>query len=99
MALEDLIKAKEAAIAADVQAAGEEIVAEALLLAAKDKHVQTAADRAATHKAIHDVLVEFGEHYLLDEDGTCTVYKPVDQSPGYLAVQPVPGNGPPTSTS
>lgn len=99
MAFADLIKAKEAAIVADVEAEGEEILSETILAAAKATHAKTALERAASHAAIHDLLVELGEHYLVAEDGTLTVYKPVDVFPGYLAVQPIPGAGPTTSTS
>ena len=63
----------------------------ASLESAKAKHATSSDARANAHKAIHDVLAQYGEHYLIAEDGTLTVFKPIDEEPGYLAVQPIPG--------
>ncbi len=59
---------------------------------AEEKLEEARVAQEAAHKAIHDLLAERGEHYLIDQkDGTLTVYKPSDEPPGYLAVHPIPG--------
>ncbi len=87
----DLIKAKDAAIAHDDECAALEEEAKSQLELAIANHTFASEDRAEAHKAIHDLLVERGEHYILDADGTFTVYKASDEPPGYLPVQPIPG--------
>ncbi len=99
MKFADLVAAKDAAVAHDDECAAHEEAMAVELEQCKAKHATATEARLAAHKAIHDILVEFGEHYLIDDDGTLTVFKPVDQEPGYLAVQPIPGEGPKVSES
>ncbi len=99
MAFADLVKARDDAIVIDDDCAAAQIAAEAAHAEAVAQHVASSEARAAAHKAIHDLLVERGEHYLIDEAGSLTVYKPIDAEPGYLAVQPIPGTGPAASES
>ena len=94
MAFADLIKARDAAIAHDDACAAAELAAEGAYDHATAAHVVSSDARAEAHAAIRALLVEFGEHYLVGEDGTLTVYKPIDSPPGYVAVQPIPGVGP-----
>ncbi len=92
MAFSDLIKEKDAAILHENECADAEMAAVQQLEEAMLSHQAATAATVAAHKEIHDVLVERGEHYLLGEDGTFTVYKASDVAPGYLPVQPIPGN-------
>ncbi len=100
MKFADLVAAKDAAVAHDEECAAAEESMAVELERCQAKHAAATEARLAAHKSIHDILVEFGEHYLVDDDGTLTVFKPIDESiaPGYLAVQPIPGAGPVTVT-
>ncbi len=93
----DLIAARDAAIEADDDCIATRDSAQAALVAAQEACIDSGNKRAEAHKAIQALLVEYGEHYLISEDGTLTVYKPIDDEPGYLAVQPIPGSKVPTS--
>ncbi len=88
----ELIAAKDKAIADDEAALQALNDAELALGSAQAWQAGTAEAKNAAHKAIHDVLAEYGEHYLVDQkDGTVTVYKVSDEPPGYRAVHPIPG--------
>ncbi len=89
---DDLIDAKDRAVEEDNVA--QQALADAT--AALDKARQDAEASTGilleAHKAIHDVLAEKGEHYGIDQaNGTVTVYKPIDEPPGWCAVHPIPG--------
>lgn len=88
----ELIAAKDKAIAYNDEC--EEALKAAQLAEelAQTKHGESSMALVAAHDAIHHLLTERGEHYLIDQkDGTLTVYKPSDEPPGYLAVHPIPG--------
>ncbi len=88
----DLIEAKDVAIANDDEARKTMDDAAAQLEQAQTYYAETTAAREAAHQAIHDILVEYGEHYDIDKNsGTVTVYKPSDEPPGWCAVHPIPG--------
>ncbi len=88
----ELIYAKNAAITADDEASAAVQAAAKALEEAEQVREESAAARTAANLAIHDLLAEKGEHYLVDPgDGTLTVYKVSDEEPGYLAVHPIPG--------
>ncbi len=97
MKFADLVKAKDAAVAHDNECAASEEAMAVELEQCQAKHAAATEARLQAHKSIHDILVEFGEHYLIDDDGTLTVFKPIEEPPGYLAVQPIPGEGPKAS--
>ncbi len=99
MAFKELVDARDAAIADDEACAEAEAMAEAAHTEAVTRHCASTEALAAAHKAIHDLLVERGEHYLIDDQGSLTVFKPIDEAPGYLAVQPIPGEGPKVTES
>ncbi len=92
----DLIKARDAALEHDAACATAELETGTAHGLAVSAHLDSKQAVLDAHKAIHDLLVERGEHYLVDQVGTLTVYKPIDDPnpPGYLAVQPIPGSGP-----
>ncbi len=92
MEFAELIVVKDKAIDDDEAAQRSREDAVSALESAQAWNEKTTAALLAAHQAIHDVLAERGEHYLIDQkDGTLTVYKPSDEPPGYLAVHPIPG--------
>ncbi len=93
-----LLKAKDKATEAKVKAAGTATVAaddvakaQAALAKAAEADQAAEAARLSAHKAIHDHLAELGEHYLVSDDGTITIYRAIDAEPGWTAQQPIPG--------
>ncbi len=89
---DDLIEAKDKAVADEEECAKAEHEAFHVHADAQQKHSESVDVLAECHKAIHDVLAEKGEHYGIDQStGTVTVYKPIDEPPGWCAVHPIPG--------
>ncbi len=89
---DDLIEAKDEAVEADDEAKELLRDAEISLGSAKAHQEDTAANLLAAHQAIQAILAERGEHYSIDQaNGTVTVYKPIDEPPGWCAVHPIPG--------
>ncbi len=77
---DDLIEAKDKAVADEEECAKAEHEAFHVHADAQQKHSESVDVLAECHKAIHDVLAEKGEHYGIDQStGTVTVYKPIDQ--------------------
>ena len=100
MAFEDLIKAKDLAVAHAAACREAEATTHATAKAAMEQTTlqREKADEAeaAIHVALHDLLKERGEHYVISKDGTLTVFKSVEAGQGWLAVQPIPGTLPPS---
>ncbi len=92
----DLIAARDAAVEQDEVCKVNRDLAQDALAKAQEACIASETARNDAQKAIHDLLVEYGEHYLITDDGTLTVYKPIEEEPGYLAVQPIPGQKPAT---
>ncbi len=102
MTFKDMIKSKNAAIAAEKKAEAERAETHAAAQAAITRtaiaHDQATENTKAAHKAIADLVAERGEHWLIDEESaTLTVYRPSSLEPGYDMYQPIPGAGPSAS--
>ena len=97
MKFADLVKIRDAAIAHNDECAATEEACAISLETAKGHHEESLTSLANAHRSIHDVLAQYGEHYLISDDGTLTVFKPVDNDIGYIAVHPIPGTMPPPS--
>ncbi len=101
MTFQELLKAKDTAIAkrdetAKALKAAEDSVNSAVIVrgAAEEAGALAAKTLTASHKAIHDHLAERGEHYLVDDKGTFTIYRATSVDPGWVAAQPIPGLDP-----
>ncbi len=80
----ELIIRKDVAVKYDEECTANEQAASVALNNAANQREASALALADAHKAIHDVLAEYGEHYLVDQkDGTLTVYKPSDELPEF----------------
>ena len=97
MKFADLVKIRDAAIAHNDECAATEEACSIALETAQGKHAESLAALADAHLSIHNILAQYGEHYLIADDGTLTVFKPVDNDIGYIAVHPIPGTMPPPS--
>ncbi len=95
MALAELLKAKDEAIALKTKTASELATAEEILLTAQQADEQAEVLRVEAHKAIRDVLVDKGDHAIVSPDGTVTIYRAVDITEGceqgWLCTHPVIG--------
>ncbi len=95
MALAELLKAKDEAIARKQMA--DDYLAEAnkMLADAQEAYEKAEATRLEAHKAIRDVLVDKGDHAIVSPDGTVTIYRAVDITEGceqgWLCTHPVIG--------
>ncbi len=98
MTFKDMIKARDAAIATEKKAEAERSETHAAANAAITRtavaHDQAIENTKSAHEAIKALLVERGEHYLVDDFAALTVFKLSDLYPGYIAVQPIPGSSP-----
>jgi hypothetical protein len=97
MTLRELLKAKDAAEAADSETLAAQREAEIVAQAAQDAHAVAVRARIDAHNAIHVRLREKGTHSLTDADGTVTTYRavqPSEENPnGWVADHPIPGDG------
>ena len=96
MAFKDLLATRDLAIAKNEACHAAIEPARARFEEVTAAYVTSQAVLTAAHKAIHDIIVERGEYYLTDERGTLTVWKAISSDPGYIMVQPNPGEEPPS---
>ncbi len=101
MTFAELLKVKDDAVAKREEAASALHQAEQAVESAASEHGSAvkAHDYATklkddAHRAIHDYLADRGEHYLIDNSGTLTLFRATAIDPGWVAVHPIPGLDP-----
>lgn len=90
MTLNDLLKARDAAVTSKEQTANAVQAAQQALSVATEKDTAALNAVEVADQAIHDLLIEKGDHYM-QHDGALAVYKASKNPPGWFADHPIPG--------
>ncbi len=93
MTFADLLAAKDVAVKYKEETFKDLVEAQAMLEASSENDLKAAEMKTKAHKAIRDLLGEYGERCTVDDDGTVTIYRAVEpeseDDPGWRSYHPI----------